>query len=274
MKNLNKYINQYANAEELKGILHLYGIDELLNRMLKTIDDLSEKNPLDITKWAGTILTSINEKLRLISRNEDKEKMEYLFADLFQGFIENVLAKSQKPSLALSEIYDTLKITCELNEYDFDTLVTVLGLNKHKHILKLSSTFDKRHYSWNKTQGELKELASDVKNKGWIKSSSEFYKLCMGDEKLKEFRVLEKGKEMLLLLFDKLYGQRIISVKGGKGHFSPLVSVAVGDNGQYLYEKKVNKYHESLKRDKLSYLKKFNEIDKLIRINIKDEDGQ
>jgi hypothetical protein len=258
----------YANADELIQLVRSIDLENVINIALKQIEAaIKSGDKQKLINISGIILTSVNSKIQTLINSGDKVKVEYLLADIFQDFLSQIPINEDNKSI-LYQIQDSLKTTCELNNYDFNSLVSLLNLEKH---LILLPKHEKRglYYFWNGKSEELDGLVREIYDKGWINSVKEFKRLFKPVTSDLMVHCNQNKMNEILLLFQVLKETHLIQPKGkgSSGHFSPLVQYSVDNDENFLFKKSPNRIHEIMKRNMSKYLMDKRFIEEIVKAN-------
>lgn len=256
MSNLeNKIRNAYGNADELIDLVRKVDLEKSLNIILGKIEAaIQEKNIERIVTIAGPMLSGINSKLGPVANPEEKQKIEYLLADIFEEYLVLISNQSQGQML-LSQVDENLKETCEIAGYDYTALSNLFNIKKHVILLPQLKINNRHYYEWSGVDYELDGIIRDIADKKWIYSVKEMKRLFAPVDGSLQIRCDVNKKSELLLLIHLLKEKGLIlpKGKGNSGHFKPFCTYAVDNDGNFLFKNAVNKFHHRLKSRSSSY---------------------
>jgi hypothetical protein len=245
-----KITESYSNADHLISLLRKIDLEKTINVAISKIEDALKTNDSNkIISISGIVLSSINSKLTYLNSDNEKKSIEYLLADIFQDYLDNIV-HLQNGQDVLAQINENLKNTCELHAYDYSAMIKIFNIEKHIVLLPKLKINKSLYYKWNGHLEELDELARDIFDKKWIYSVKEFKRLFKPIEGSLQVRCNKDKKDELLLLFQVLKEYGLIQPKGknNSGHFTPFVNYAIDNEENYLFEKAINKHHNKMKR--------------------------
>lgn len=258
------YINK---QKEILNLLQKYKLLDAINPVLEQILDVDfedfEKSKKKIGLNASVILTRVNLIIQEIESVEDKILLEYIISDIFKELIVKIVNNTPEwKDLIFYEISESLKITCEVNSWDFHALNNKIQVdlghtfkvNSNPSILSrdIKKTKKAVHYIWNKTNEELEILAYDLKDKKVIKSVKEF-KLLFATPTLQKVRMNLDCLDFVIILFDELYCMKKIAMNGSKGQFLPLKLYCVDFENKELIKKEPKRIKEAIKKNISKY---------------------
>jgi len=253
---LEKRIEQsYMNATEIVSLLQKYDFEIFITNTIDQLDSIfSDKKLNQLPILSAIILTKVNEILSKIQNKKDKTNLKYILSDLFESYFRG-LNDNSIPTNILEEVIKELRTTCQLAGYEYNELERLLNLEKHIALRPISPSKQNRnlYYDWHGKDYELDELSRDLYDKRIILSVKEFKKIFKQIEEPFSFRCNSEKKSELLLIFQILKMECLITPKGLSGHFAPLVKYAVDNDGIFLFKKAPNKIHELMKRNKAKY---------------------
>lgn len=270
MSKLEKKIRStYGNANELISLVRKVNLEKSLNIILSKIEvAIEEKNKDRIVGIAGAMLTGVNSKLGPITNSEEKQKLEYLLADIFEEYL--ILISNQSDGqLILSQVDENLKETCEINGYDYAAFSILFNIKKHVILLPQLKNYSRCYYKWNGLDYELDGIIRDITDKKWIQSVKEMKRLFAPVDGNLHIRCDVNKKSELLLLIHLLKENGLIlpKGKGNSGHFKPFCTYAVDNDGNFLFKNAVNKYHHRLKSKPSEYADLRRKVLKIITNN-------
>lgn len=260
--------NVYIDHIEIIVTIRKYSFETTLYPILTKVDEYITSGRFDaLPLIVGTLLTTINDKLALISGKE-KSILEELASELFKEQI-SVLNSTEEGRSCWQKCLPIIEETCDFKGYDFLSLSQLVGFNlvKKSKSDNVKSKVDLPYYVWLGKSEHLIELIRDIKDKQWISNVNEFKKLFKPiSEPNYTFSAKSEYKEKLLVLFAELKNYSLIRPKTNRGHFYPLTRYGV-DFEKRLFEKEPKRYMENLKRKQVEYTCAVAEVQKMIRIN-------
>lgn len=251
----NKIRQHYGNSDHLINLLRKIDLEKSLILAIEKIETAIKSNNKNLLiSLSGNILLAVNSKIVSLNNEQDKKHLEYFFADFFQDYINTIIQHPEGQNL-LKQINDNLKNTCEFQGYDYTALSNILNLEKHIILLPKPKNDNPIYYTWNGRIEELDEISKDIQDKKWINSVKEFKRLFKPIVGNLQVICNKEHRDELLLLFHILKEKNLIipKGKGNSGHFAPFIKYSLDNDGKFLFEKAVNKHHESMKRNLLKY---------------------
>lgn len=271
MNPLEKIVHsKYKNANQ---ILKLVGQKDLLQKVSKAIANVEKKiangKIADLSRISPLILKDINETLSQISNKEDKREIESILSSLFNDYFE-IIAAQENGQQILTELINNLKETSEYYNYDFNELDKILNLRSRLYLIP-NQTTKSIYYEWKGRDNEIQAIAHDLVSSKTIYSTKEFIRLFKPVEGNLQIRCNPDHRDRLLILFQVLKEDKLISSRGNgnSGHFSPFVKYARDNNGIFLFEKAANKEHAQLKKNMSKYIDLTKKMRDLVNSNLK-----
>ncbi len=263
-------------SEILKSLVEME-LDKPIVRVFEIIDKKVIQSELKketfINSLATSFFTQINNKLERIVDADLKNELEYVISEISKLMLTKIVFKTKlNPDKLIKIIAEPLKVTCELNNWNYDALVRIMGFDlKHTVDATLQAIkleYENYYYEWCCLDQNLNDLAYCLKDRKLIKSTTEFKSLFLVDMVNKQVRFNKSGKDFLIVLFDELNSKGFISAKGKKAkHFTPLRHYSFDFEKKLLFEKdmKTEKYritqsrrkHEQLKEDVLKWISSY-----------------
>lgn len=259
----------YGNSDELIELVRKVDLEKALNIMLNKIEEALETGDINkIVSISGLLLSGINSKLGGHSNPEEKQKLEYLIADIFEKYLLIISNLPDGPNI-LTQVDENLKEACELANYDYKALSSIFNIQRHVILLPQTKVRTRYHYEWLGLAYELDELIRDIADKKWIYSVKEMKRLFAPVSGNLQIRCNPDKKEELLILFHVLKEKRMITPKGkgNSGHFTPLCTYAVDNGGNFIYQKAVNKLHHRLKNNPNKYADILGKVESIVSEN-------
>ena len=226
----------------------------------------SFSNATYVSSLSSTLLTNLNSTIATIDDPESKERVQYIVSELSKQILVRLILKSpSSPKEILDQIHDGLKVSCQMNEWNFDDLKRRLNFDiLHTVVAKTTTKNQSLHspiryyYEWKGESLDLIELAYNLKDKKTIKSTTEFLRLFEKEKKELQIRIAPDCLDFMIVLIDELKALSLIEPKGLKAkHFTPLKTYAVDLEKNVLITKepKTIKYRIKKNLDKYSALK-------------------
>lgn len=260
--------DNYIDWEYIVKTVRENDYEESLYPGFKHISDMIQSNRLDsIPNLVGSLLTTINEKLKVLTGKE-KQILEDLSSEMFIAQ-RNLLLSKKNGNVCWERCIPIIKDTCDFKGYDFEVLSRMLKFNfvQSTNTTAQQSVENLPYYYWLGDKKALPELINDLKSKQWIRNINEFKKIFTPTIKPDfKFCAPTENKEKLLVLFSELKKQSLVVPKRNKGHLYPLFLYGV-DLEKKLFEKEPKRYLENLKRKKTEYNAVLNEVHRLIKMN-------
>lgn len=264
----------YSNAQDIVKVLKDNDVYSLLETVLLRITDkvdFSDKHT--VLSNAATFLVAVNNKLAKIRDQDVKQKIEYIIIDIVRPYLDTFFSSSTTQN-SLNELKDSLQFACQLHGYDFDKLNSLIQLDRYRAIQPGRNFKHVYYYQWNSKPVYIDELARDIRDKGWISSSAREFSKLFRKEALSSV-ICNIGYEIeLILLFKTLYELRIISPKGISGYMAPFNAKAVDNDGEIYFKIPTNKILDRAKRSSNQLAKKQQVVEKIVRINIRENPRQ
>lgn len=271
-----KIKDSYSDSNFLISIIRKIDLEASLNRMIDLIETaLFDNNTSKVKAISGVILNEINTKIGKIKDLDEKKKIEYLLADIFQEYIENIAYQENGKNI-LIQINENLKSTCDLLGYDYNAFSKIFNIDKHIILTPQRKNLNQLHYEWIGKSIEIDEIAKDIYDKKWIYSVKEFKRLFKPVTGNLQIRCNREKKKELLLLFHILKEKGLIRPigKGNSGHFAPFVKYAIDNEEKYLFEKAANKFHDSIKRKESEYSAIKRKVEGIVMQNVSKSNRQ
>ncbi|MCB0476749.1 MAG: hypothetical protein KDC84_01205 [Crocinitomicaceae bacterium] len=266
----------YGSADELIALVRKVDLETNLNTMLDKIESALESDDHNkIVAISGPMLSGINNKLSNHSNQDEKQKLEYLLADIFEKYLIIISQKKDGPNI-LAQVDENLRETCEIAGYDYDALTSLFNIRKHVVLLPQRKIQSRYYYEWNGIPYELDEIIRDIADKKWIYSVKEMRRVFSPVTGNLQIRCNPERKAELLIFFHKLKEFNLITPKGrgNSGHFRPICTYAVDNEGNFIYQKAVNKLHNRLKNNLKRYAELTGKAEKIIESNAPKSIGQ
>ena len=243
---------KYVNSGHIIDVLKKYDVLETIKNVFDSLNKGLEKSNLKtLAQNAGLFLSKINPKLSRIQDEKDKEIIELFIADLAQPFIEQLVTEDPSGQ-SLLELTNSLKLSCEFEGYNSDVLFALLGVERHRTLLKATMEAS-YYYSWKDKPFKLDQLAKLLRKEGiLINPWKEFLGLFKdsGDNKVCFER---SNRDLLLVLFHMMYEMKVIQPRRISGKYATLNRLAVDKHGDVLFDVQPNKRMERIKRNPQNY---------------------
>lgn len=267
--------DQFAEAEtQILPVFRKHNYGEILFNSFKFVHQAIQKKELQsIPHSVGTSLTTINDFLRSINDQHGRRILEELAAILFAAQVSKIRSM-EGGEQCIQDSLEVMKTTCELKDYNYDDLCQKLGLDliliiKPTKEIQSSTTPPKRvgYYQWNGDEDDFDEVCRVLKDRKCFDNIKNFKKL-FSQSTYNNFQitVTEEGLELLVLVLSSFYKEKLISVKGAKGHLAPLMNCICDLDGQPI-KKEGKRISEKFNRNNSLKSKLQKEVDKLLQIN-------
>lgn len=289
----------FANRKsEVFETLKKYGLEKFMASFYAKIlalkkDDLNSERKT-LSSLSSSLLTRINSVLETVESLDEKKELEYIISEIATEFIFQIIQiDGISKREVLSEIKDSLTITCEINNWDQKALFRIIKIDlMHSLTVKASNTLtisnkqnfkDKTcYYTWLERKGKsysLDDFSYDIKGiKGdkLIKSVTAFKKLFSDHDGNIRVKMNGEQLEFIIILFDQLNEFDFISINGKKGHFHPLKKYCIDFEEKELIKVEPKRIKERIQRNKVKYqilLDKANKLLELEKQEISDLDA-
>jgi len=239
----------FQDKETPNALLRKYDLVSVLEKAIQSIGKELNHSAISITRLVGlapSVLFLINNRLAKITDTEDKEKLEFLMAEVTSHLIKKLMEKCDQPATALKEIKNSLETASDLYAFNFGALLKLLNYDNLELTYKEDETF---WYDWLGKLHELDELADKLRRQGVIKSVKDFKELfkAHGNSKLK-VQFSRDSPPFLIALFDELKINGLIIPRGGTGHFHPLKIYGVTFENKVLMKNEPKSIKRNTKR--------------------------
>jgi hypothetical protein len=225
------------DAEIARDLLIKYDLKEVIERLIDRLKLL--KNASSLPGISASVLTAINERVKSIVDDNEKQHVQMLLAQILVRLLKDVIIVSSSPHDELAKVTESLENTCSINNYDFQGLSKLLNLKDLKASLpspKKSATY---YYDWKGKARDLDQLATELKHRGTIVSVKEFKDLFHDHRNdMLQVKFARKDLTFLLALFEQLKDHKLIIPRGSKGHYQPLKAYGVDLDNTRLISKK------------------------------------
>lgn len=272
--------------EEVHSLLKDYRLDRFISSFYEKIlslhknDFTSDKKVL--SSLSSTLLTRINSVLETVEKQDEKDNLEYILSEIATEFIFQLTQiEGISKDEVLTEIKDSLVITCEANSWNKEALFRIIKIDlMHSLTVKASNTLtiSKRlssqnktcYYTWLGRKGKsysLDDFSYDIKGiKGdkLIKSVTEFKRLFSTHNGSIRVKMNSEQIEFIIILFDQLKENQFIAVNGTKGHFLPLKKYCVDFQGKELIKIEPKRIKERIQRNTAKHQFLLDKVNKLI----------
>jgi hypothetical protein len=243
----------FHDPEKPLALLRKHKLELLFINSIELISEEIKQTTIDFGKVrdiASTVLVTVNSRLREIEDENERGRLEQIAKEIAEYLLMNLLNSSKSSNKILLEITAALQTTSKLNGYNFEALVAILKLSRKSAIFKLPLRSG-YSYKWNGPETDLDDLLRNMKDAGWIGSSKSF-KTLFTDHKAEVLNIPYAKEKLcdLLALFDVLKNRKLISPKGGKGHFHPLTVHLVDLDNNFLLDRSPKTIKSIAKRNK------------------------
>jgi hypothetical protein len=217
--------------------INKFKLDEFINSIIKQIEDIIHDVTInnsikadEIKTIAYTSLKKINERLKQIESQNEKEKLKKLISKLAKAIILEI--EQQSPSHAAPvkmAISQGLEQAIKLEGYDKKDFEAHLKIDYNDiskvQISVVASSSITEYLLWDNQKANLKALIHLLLNDyDCIKSKAEFGSLFEQTQNKKNVRWSSKKTDFLILLINSLYKEGYIKIKNGKGIWKVIMS--------------------------------------------------
>jgi hypothetical protein len=284
-----KYIlnNCYPSEDQEKAIqlLEEFGFDNHLKSCIEIINSKLDKEPIEIAEFGviqlgsvtSSILSGVNEKIRLIPKEKLHPDLEQILADISKALLEHVLFKTKSDKkLLIDQIAVSLHDTCDIHNYSEEEVFKFLGFDQLKHHANIllqgdraiiPKTSKKCNFHWigePKKKTAFMELFTDH---GLIINSKRSNHHLLFNRDTTESLEIEfnpvKSREIMTFFF--LLKNEYKLLKGPKeGFYAPLNYHSIGFDKIILDNKTPGDYNDMLKKNKAEWTENIGKINKWI----------
>ena len=215
---------------------------------------------MSIGNMASSYLTQVNAIVASAKDEETKESLRNIIFEISIFLIRSVIEFSNREvHETVSIIKKSLKMACQINNYDFDTLNRFLRLDL---MYKISAITKKKltpqvitYYEWKEEPYKLDEIARNLKAENSIDSVKTFKQLFEPHENDLKVAVNMQSLPFIMVMLDVFKQKGLILPKGRKGHFTPLVQYGTNLAGSELFIKEPKHIMYAIKKDEKKYEK-------------------
>jgi len=215
---------------------------------------------MSIGNMASSYLTQVNAIVASAKDEETKESLRNVIFEISIFLIRSVIEFSNREvHETVSIIKKSLKMACQINNYDFDTLNRFLRLDL---MYKISAITKKKltpqvitYYEWKEEPYKLDEIARNLKAENSIDSVKTFKQLFEPHENDLKVGVNMQSLPFIMVMLDVFKQKGLILPKGKKGHFTPLVQYGTNLAGSELFIKEPKHIMYAIKKDENKYEK-------------------
>ena len=232
----------FHDGEVAHNLLRKHGLDSVLDTAIPALQSnliTSPINQFQLTAAAAAIVTSVNAKMQVVKDPGEKQHLELLLKQIFVHVFEKIIEQARNPGELLSSIKSGLKSACSIGGYNLDALLKLFQFDELevKHRVTKQVTAKHVYYDWNGKDADLIDLAQNLKDHKCIASVKEFRKLFSKEITLAHrVHINTQNLELILALMDGLKAKKLITPRGGQGHFHPLTVYGVNLEGKLLSE--------------------------------------
>ena len=213
---------------------------------------------MSIGNMASSYLTQVNAIVASAKDEETKESLRNIIFEISIFLIRSVIEFSNREvHETVSIIKKSLKMACQINNYDFDTLNRFLRLDL---MYKISTITKKKltpqvitYYEWKAEPYKLDEIARNLKAENSIDSVKTFKELFEPHENDLKVGVNMQSLPFIMVMLDVFKQKGLILPKGRKGHFTPLVQYGTNLAGSELFIKEPKHIMYAIKKDEKKY---------------------
>ncbi len=215
---------------------------------------------MSIGNMASSYLTQVNAIVASAKDEETKESLRNVIFEISIFLIRSVIEFSNREvHETVSIIKKSLRMACQINNYDFDTLNRFLRLDL---MYKISAITKKKltpqvitYYEWKEEPYKLDEIARNLKAENSIDSVKTFKQLFEPHENDLKVAVNMQSLPFIMVMLDVFKQKGLILPKGRKGHFTPLVQYGTNLAGSELFIKEPKHIMYAIKKDEKKYEK-------------------
>ena len=215
---------------------------------------------MSIGNMASSYLTQVNAIVASAKDEETKESLRNVIFEISIFLIRSVIEFSNREvHETVSIIKKSLRMACQINNYDFDTLNRFLRLDL---MYKISAITKKKltpqvitYYEWKEEPYKLDEIARNLKAENSIDSVKTFKQLFEPHENDLKVGVNMQSLPFIMVMLDVFKQKGLILPKGKKGHFTPLVQYGTNLAGSELFIKEPKHIMYAIKKDENKYEK-------------------
>ncbi len=215
---------------------------------------------MSIGNMASSYLTQVNAIVASAKDEETKEALRNIIFEISIFLIRSVIEFSNREvHETVSIIKKSLRMACQINNYDFDTLNRFLRLDL---MYKISAITKKKltpqvvtYYEWKEEPYKLDEIARNLKAENSIDSVKTFKQLFEPHENDLKVAVNMQSLPFIMVMLDVFKQKGLILPKGRKGHFTPLVQYGTNLAGSELFIKEPKHIMYAIKKDEKKYEK-------------------
>jgi len=215
---------------------------------------------MSIGNMASSYLTQVNAIVASAKDEETKESLRNIIFEISIFLIRSVIEFSNREvHETVSIIKKSLKMACQINNYDFDTMNRFLRLDL---MYKISAITKKKltpqvitYYEWKEEPYKLDEIARNLKAENSIDSVKTFKQLFEPHENDLKVAVNMQSLPFIMVMLDVFKQNGLILPKGRKGHFTPLVQYGTNLAGSELFIKEPKHIMYAIKKDEKKYEK-------------------
>ncbi len=213
---------------------------------------------MSIGNMASSYLTQVNAIVASAKDEETKESLRNIIFEISIFLIRSVIEFSNREvHETVSIVKNSLKMACQINNYDFDTLNRFLRLDL---MYKISTVTKKKltpqvitYYEWKDEPYKLDEIARNLKAENAIDSVKTFKQLFEPHANDLKVGVNMQSLEFVMVMLDVFKQEGLIFPKGKKGHFTPLVQYGTNLAGSELFIKEPKHIMYAIKKDEKKY---------------------
>lgn len=254
-------INEFQQGQELVRIFRQYDIESFLQNTFSKLNGLQPNDAsLNLESYTSLILHESNRRILRIDNQADRLMVKWTLAELFQAFIMRFV--KPYPDRA-QKFIQAVKTTCEFHHYDFEDARHFLRLYDLESIPKSAGQdvpVKEVRYCWIPSDRSFDKFVDELKERYFIYSKKEIRSLFDIESQHRMVRVNPSKILELAMVFDLLYSNGIISVKGQNGKFIPLTSYARVNGDEISYKVDPARMIERAKRKPPEFIEKQRKI--------------
>lgn len=249
----------FDGTEKTIEQLKKYGLYEITQKKIDFFNNSMNQNKVtNLNAVYTAFIQSINTQLNNVGDLVEREHLKYILSNIGNHLIDKLIETNLITSNDLIDLEESLKEICELLGYDFEDLrkrtqlnrIALLLRNQEKNNgIKKESTI---YYEWVSQDHNLFDyVCRNLKSEKSISSIKDFKKLFTPEPVNVTFS--KDNSEFIVVLFDTLYEQKLISPRKKKGHLAPLKNYAVDFDNNILFKKEMKQIKYTIKKNTLKY---------------------
>lgn len=285
LKSLDHILDQHFFPErkkEIKAVLEEFGFEKILtgaySQLISNKGDKAGIQALNSPVFGTTItsaLTQINNQVVTITNPDKKVFVKQAVADLtFRLILELVREIEAELIEAAPYFNDVLKVSCELNGFDYEDFKNYVNLNELIGVSQdLSGTSEaqklkkvrKNTITWGANEASKAELIDLLKKKrDWIRKPSNWIKFLTDPSDDLQIKWNQTRMEELAYLIYKLREIGLIECLGNRGTFSVIEKHLVSFDGNKLNSGTLKKLSSKINNNWTKYEHRLKPVTEII----------